>query len=278
MTYLRYSIFIFSSFLIIKVFLSSTILEKYGSISSMNGKVIFDSKGFSEGEKMHFKITSYKECESPLYYEYYSNINDINLESNSLPPYWKRSKVYETESYNNIITSSTNYYTLEKKKDEYKTNEDYLLLVVDCSNVKIDFENTEKDESINVIIMIVVGVILVIGIICFCHKLSKTKWLSFMFNQPYIFINGIYPNPNGQIYRPQGYPIGGYQEMQMINNNNNQIVFPSTNSPNEQYYGIPNINSNINSNEPKPAANNNPAPTPSFGNNNMLEFNNTQNP
>ena len=278
MTYLRYSIFIFSSFLIIKVFLSSTILEKYGYISSMNGKVIFDSKGFSEGEKMHFKITSYKECESPLYYEYYSNINDINLESNSLPPYWKRSKVYETESYNNIITSSTNYYTLEKKKDEYKTNEDYLLLVVDCSNVKIDFENTEKDESINVIIMIVVGVILVIGIICFCHKLSKTKWLSFMFNQPYIFINGIYPNPNGQIYRPQGYPIGGYQEMQMINNNNNQIVFPSTNSPNEQYYGIPNINSNINSNEPKPAANNNPAPTPSFGNNNMLEFNNTQNP
>ena len=278
MIYLRYSIFIFSSFLIIKVFLSSTILEKYGSISSMNGKVIFDSKGFSEGEKMHFKITSYKECESPLYYEYYDNINDINLESNSLPPYWKRSKVYETESYNNIITSSTNYYTLEKKKDEYKTNGDYLLLVVDCSNVKIDFENTEKDESINIIIMIVVAVILVIGIICFCKKLSKTKWLSFMNNQPYIFINGFYPNPNGQIYRPQGYPIGGYQEMQMINNNNNQIVFPSTNSPNEQYYGIPNINSNINSNEPKPAANNNPAPTPSFGNNNMLEFNNTQNP
>ena len=278
MTYLRYSIFIFSSFLIIKVFLSTTILEKYGSISSMNGKVIFNSKSFSEGEKMHFKITSYKECESPLYYEYYSNINDINLELNSFPPYWKSSKVYETESYNNIITSSTNYYTLEKKVDENKSNGDYLLLVVDCGNGKVDFENTEKDESVKVIIMIVVGVILVIGIICFCHKLSKTKWLSFMFNQPYIFINGIYPNPNGQIYRPQGYPIGGYQEMQMINNNNNQIVFPSTNSPNEQYYGIPNINSNINSNEPKPAANNNPAPTPSFGNNNMLEFNNTQNP
>ena len=278
MTYLRYSIFIFSSFLIIKVFLSTTILEKYGSISSMNGKVIFNSKSFSEGEKMHFKITSYKECESPLYYEYYSNINDINLELNSFPPYWKSSKVYETESYNNIITSSTNYYTLEKKVDENKSNGDYLLLVVDCGNGKVDFENTEKDESVKVIIMIVVGVILVIGIICFCHKLSKTKWLSFMFNQPYIFINGIYPNPNGQIYRPQGYPIVGYQEMQMINNNNNQIVFPSTNSPNEQYYGIPNINSNINSNEPKPAANNNPAPTPSFGNNNMLEFNNTQNP
>lgn len=278
MTYFRYSIFIFSSFLMIKVFLSSTILEKYGTLSSMNGKIIFNSKGFSEGEKMYFKITSYKDCESPLYYEYYNNIDDINLASTSLPPYWKSSKVYETESYNGIISSSTNYYTLEKKIDEYKTNGDYLLLVVNCGNGKVDFENTEKDESVHIIIMIVVGVILVIGIICFCKKLSKSKWLSFMNNQPYIFINGIYPNPNGQIYRPQGYPIGGYQEMQMINNNNNQIVLPSTNSPNEQYYGIPNINSNINSNEPKPAANNNPAPTPNFGNSNVLEFNNTQNP
>jgi hypothetical protein len=267
------SIFILSSFLIINAFLSSTILEKYGTISSMNGKVIFNSKEFLGGEKMHFKITAYKDCESPLYYEYYSKINDINLESTSLPPYWKSSKAYETESYKDIITSSTNYYTLEKKVDENKSNGDYLLLVVDCGNGKVDFENTEKDESVKVIIMIVVGVILVIGIICFCHKLSKTKWLSFMFNQPYIFINGIYPNPNGQIYRPQGYPIGGYQEMQMINNNNNQIIFPSNNSPNEQYYGIPTINMN----EPKPAVNNNPAPTPSFNNNNMLEINNTQN-
>ena len=273
MTYFRYSIFVFSSFLIIKVFLSSTILEKYGAISSMNGKVIFNSKKFSEGEKMYFKITAYKYCESPLYYEYYSNINDINLELNSFPPYWKSSKVYETESYNNIITSSTNYYTLEKKVDENKSNGDYLLLTVDCGKGKVDFENTEKDESIKVIIMIVVAVILVIIIIFFCLKISKTKWLSFMNNQPYIFLNGIYPIPSEQIYRPQGYPIGGYQEMQMINNNNNQIIFPSNNTPNEQYYGIPTIKMK----EPKSEVNNNPAPTPSFSNNNMLEINNTQN-
>ena len=273
MTYFRYSIFVFSSFLILKVFLSSTILEKYGTISSMNGKVIFNSKEFLGGEKMHFKITAYKDCESPLYYEYYSKINDINLESTSLPPYWKSSKAYETESYKDIITSSTNYYTLEKKVDENKSNGDYLLLAVDCGKGKVDFENTEKDESIKVIIMIVVAVILVIIIIFFCIKIAKNKWLSFMNNQPNIFLNGIYPIPSEQFYRPQGYPIGGYQEMQMINNNNNQIIFPSNNSPNEQYYGIPTINMN----EPKPAVNNNPAPTPSFSNNNMLEINNTKN-
>ena len=244
------SIFIFSSFLIINVNLSSTILEKYRHISSTNGKVIFNSSGFSEGEKMYFKIKAYKNCNSPLYYEYYSNINSINLDSNSFPTYSVSSKVRETYSVQNRVTSTTNYYTIEKKFEEHKSNGDYLLLLVDCGYDKIDFENTEKDESTKVIIIILLVFIVIIAVICFCCCKKMVRMRLRRYAPPQIFtnVNGIYQN--GQIYPPQVNSYVYPQEMRVVYNN-----------PNIQYYNAANMN------VPNVSNNNNPAPAPTVVNN-----------
>ena len=239
------SIFIISSFLIINAFLSSTILEKYGHISSNNGKVIFNSSGFSEGEKMYFKIKAYKKCDSPLYYEYYSNINNINLDSFSLPIYSVSSKAKETYSVQNRVTSSTSYYTIEKRFEEHKSNGDYLLLVVNCGYDKIDFENTEKDESSKIIIFLLVFIVIIVVIcICCCKKMARMRFRRYIPQQIYTNVTGI--NQNGQIYPPQVNSYVYPQEMRMVYNN-----------PNIQYNNVANMNIPNTSNSINPA----PAPT-----------------
>ena len=252
------SIFILSSFLIINVFLSSTILEKYGHISSTNGKVIFDSKEFSEGEKMFFKIKANKECQSPLYYEYYSNINDINLASNSFPIYSVFSKVTETTSIQNKVTSSIKYYTIEKKFEEQKSKGDYLLLVVDCGYGVFDFTNTEKDESSKVIIIILVAIVIIVVIcFCFCKKMARLRLRRYAPQHIYTNINGTYQN--GQIYPPQVNSYVYPQEMRMVYNNPNGV--PYNNNPNIQYYNASNMNM------PNATTGINPAPAPNVVNN-----------
>ena len=254
------SIFIISSFLIIKVFLSSTILEKYGHISSMNGKIIFNSNGFSEGEKMYFKITAHKKCESQLYYEYYNNINDINLSSNSFPLYSTSSKAVETYTVLNTVKSSTLYYTIEKKFWEYNSKGDYLLLVVDCGDGQINFENTEKDESIKILVIVfaIIAIIVVICICC-CKKMGRMRWRRYAHQRIYTNVNGTYPYPHGQIYPVQGNYFVPPQEMRMVYNNPNGVSYNI--NPNIQYYNVPNMN------VPSTSANINPAPVPPVVNN-----------
>ena len=253
------SIFILSSFLILNAFLSSTILEKYGQVSSMNGKVIFDSKEFSEGEKMYFKIKAYRKCQSPLYYEYYNNINDINLASNYFPIYSVSSKVIETYSVQNRVTSTTNYYTIEKKFEEHKSKGDFLLLVVDCGDGKIDFTNTEKDESTKVIIIILLVFIVIIIVICICccKKMARMRWRRYVPQNIYTNINGTYQN--GQIYPPQVNSYVYPQEMRMVYTNPNGV--PYNNNPNIQYYNASNMN------VPNATTGINPAPAPTVVNN-----------
>jgi len=49
------------------------ILKKYDRVENSDGTVIFESKEFSEGEKMYFRVTVKGECKSDLKYKYYSN-------------------------------------------------------------------------------------------------------------------------------------------------------------------------------------------------------------
>jgi len=40
------------------------ILKKYGRVENSDGTVIFESKEFSEGQKMYFRVTVKGECKS----------------------------------------------------------------------------------------------------------------------------------------------------------------------------------------------------------------------
>ena len=61
MSYLKNFIIITLFFLSAKA-LAYPVLKKYGKVENTNGIVIFESKDFSEGDKMYFKIEKNGEC------------------------------------------------------------------------------------------------------------------------------------------------------------------------------------------------------------------------
>ena len=73
MTYFNHFIIIILYFLIIRVSAYQT-LKKYGNVKNTNGKVIFESKDFSDNDKMYFTIKIDRECRSNLWYNYYNTI------------------------------------------------------------------------------------------------------------------------------------------------------------------------------------------------------------
>lgn len=123
---------------------------------------------------MYFTIKIDRECRSNLGYTYFNTIEEI---TNPSPTFEVSSKVSSTSSSGKIVTSTTLYFTIEKKSGEYKpTNGDYLYLEINCKG-KIDFENTEKDGTSKVITTIIVVTIvfvvvaaLIVGITCYCVR------------------------------------------------------------------------------------------------------------
>ena len=139
------------------------ILKKYGKVEDTGGSVIFESNEFSSGDNMFFKIKINKECKSDLDYEYYATSEGIS----SFTQYSVSQKSSETTSVQGSVTSKILYFTIEKKSTEYNgSNGNYLFLKIDC-NGKIDFENTEKDQSYDslIIVAIVFAVVFLVVIV-----------------------------------------------------------------------------------------------------------------
>ena len=155
--------------------LSFKILKKYGKLEDTNGTVIFESKDFSSGNEMYFKVTINKECKKDLKYKYYSESEGI---SSTTTDYQVSYQSSDTTTKQNIVTKSVVYYIIEKKFSEYKsTNGNYLLLNIDCNGGQIDFENTEKDKSKKsytlLIVLIIIGAVIIgvsLGICWGCIK------------------------------------------------------------------------------------------------------------
>ena len=164
-------------YLIIKVS-AYKILKKYGKVEDTGGSVIFESNDFFSGDNMFFKIKINKECKSDLEYEYYDTSEGIS----SFTEYSVSQKSSETTRVQGSVTSKTLYFTIEKKSTEYNgSNGNYLFLKIDC-NGKIDFENTEKDQSNDSLIIVVVVtvvflviIIVIIGVYCCKRKVSTTR-------------------------------------------------------------------------------------------------------
>ena len=77
MSYFKnYTIIILCLFLNINA-LSYRLLQKYGEVENSDGTVIFESKDFSDGNKMYFRVSLEQECKSDLKYKYYSTKEEI---------------------------------------------------------------------------------------------------------------------------------------------------------------------------------------------------------
>ena len=228
-------------------------MQKYGKVEETGGTVIFESKDFSEGEKMFFKVKINKECKKDLGYKYYSTSEEIY---SATTDYTVSNTFSESTSVNGKVTSSVEYYTIEKKSSEYKgSNGNYLLLNIDCNGGKIDFQNTEKDQSTSSIILVVclvVGFIVFVGIIvgicCYCSRKRQIMRSRVAMDQPYAMYGNpqMYPQPGnmpivygGQpvvIAPPNGIPNNSNMtNIQYANINANASMSQMNQLPNQKY-------------------------------------------
>ena len=237
MSYFKHFIIIMMFFISIKA-AAFPILKKYGKAENTNGKVIFESKDFSEGDDMHFKIkTNGNFIFKELQFRYFSNIEDIT--SSSSTRYSESYKSSSTTSVNGRVTS-TLYFTIKKKSEDYSdSNGNYLLLEIKSFNF-VDFENTEKDGSKSIIIIVIIVLVVslvvmgvIIGLCCYCIRKRARMRAAYINPTPMIMYGA--PQP---MYPQQGnmvYMYGGQQVMVQPNG----IPY---NNPNIQYSNIPNNN------------------------------------
>ena len=181
------------------------ILKKNGKLEDTDGSVIFESKGFYANNNMYFKITinNNKDCKSDLGYKYYDTSEGI---SSSSTDYYVSKKSSEDKTVKGT-TSTALFFTIKKKSSEYKgSNGNYLFLNINCYG-KIDFENTESDQSKSNLFAAILSVAIVVlffaifgGLLiyCTCKKRRELLRQPPPINQPYI----MYGNP--QMYQQQG--------------------------------------------------------------------------
>ena len=235
MSYLKlYSIILLLCFININ---ASTykILKKYGKVENSGGTVIFESKDFSEGDKMFIKVKIDQKCKSNWQYEYYDTSEIFSLPTSFN---YMASRKSSSETTVNGAVTLTLYFTIEKKSTEYDfSNGNYLLLNIDCYG-KIDFENTEKDgakSSTILTIVLVVGFFVlfgvVTGIICYCNKKKAALRYQAEMNQQYM----MYGNP--QMYPQQG-------NMPIVYGGQPVVIAPNgipynNNNSNMQYSNLP---------------------------------------
>ena len=238
MPYFRYYIIITLFLLSVKVH-ALPVLKKYGKVEKTTGKVIFESKDFSEGDNMYIKVSKKGEFNNELKYEYFNT--DEEIEDSSITSHYVTYQSSSSSSVNGRVTSSTKYFTIKKNSGEYGgSNGNYLLLKIDYYNLvnDVDFENTENDGSTNgiiiVIIVLVVFLVLIgviIGVACYCRRKRAIMRQAYINQAPMMMYGG--PQP---MYPQQGnivYMYGGQQGMTQPNG----IPY---NNPNMQYSNIPN--------------------------------------
>ena len=187
---------------------------------------------------MNFKIkTNGNFIFKELQFRYFSNIEDITYSSSTR--YSESYKSSSTTSVNGRVTS-TLYFTIKKKSEDYSdSNGNYLLLEINSFNF-VDFENNEKDGSKSIIIIVIIVLVVslvvigvIIGLCCYCIR-KRARMRAAYINQPPMIMYGA-----GQpMYSEQGnmvYMYGGQQVMVQPNG----IPY---NNPNIQYSNIPNNN------------------------------------
>ena len=140
---MRIFTFIFLGYLIINL-LSIEILRKDGSKKSTDGYIVFDSSEFLVGDTMHFEIESSSSCDDYLYYQYYDNIDNINISySNFNQMYSVKYNFQSSVKVNEESQSLTRHFKIEKKREELADLEgNYLYLEFDCFG-SVEISNTK---------------------------------------------------------------------------------------------------------------------------------------
>ena len=161
------------------------IVKQYGSITvdASEYMVVFNVGGFDNDEEMYFKIKAERGTfyYRYIYYEYISS--DIGYEDRDAKTCsFSLKTTYETSP--NGIDYETNYFTITKKRGEFRgTDGTYLIInfFVDYGDVTIT--NTEEDEGkieTWVIIVIVVAVVIVIAIVIVVCCIMRKRRLNAM--------------------------------------------------------------------------------------------------
>jgi hypothetical protein len=194
------------------------IVQKYGTITvdASEYMVVFNVGDFDEGEEMYFKIKAetgafnwYK-----VYYEYI-NSQIGYVDNDARISYFSLKSTYETDP--NGISYVTNYFTITKRKSEFRgTDGTYLLIYfwVDYGDVTIS--NTEEDEGkletwvIVVIVIAVVIVIVLVIVICCCMRRRRLKRM-----QANMAPGGQYVTPTNAIVNQEA----AYQQDYVYSNN-----------------------------------------------------------
>ena len=259
MLYFNHFIIIILFFLIVKSS-SFQILKKYGKVENTDGKVIFESKDFSAGDKMYFAIKVNGECRNHLEYKYYSTSEEPSISFTT--DYYVSSKASSTTSVKGRVTSTKQYFTIEKKSEEYGDSDgSYLYLEINCKG-NIDFENTEKDGATEIIIIVIVVLVvflvvvgIVIGVCCYCIR--KRARQAFMNPTPMLMYGGVqpmYPQQGNMVMMYGGSPVMVQSNRIPYNNNNPNIKYsnippsgltPQGNYPQQNYNMIPQPSSDI---------------------------------
>lgn len=151
------------------------IVEKYGTttVDASEYMVVFNVGDFDDGEEMYFKIRAETGAFywNYIYYEYISSIKGY-VDNEARISYFSLKSTYETDP--NGYSYVTNYFTITKRKSEFRgTDGTYLLIyfMVDFGDVTIT--NTEEDEGkletwVIVVIVIAVVIVIVLVIVIFC--------------------------------------------------------------------------------------------------------------
>ena len=178
------------SFLILIGLLSFTfsLLTKHGSEKTTKGIIVFEAKGFTEGEDMYFKIEALKSSYNSIYYvKYYyvDNNIDINDADFSLSNIYTYTVDFSsTEKYTkNKKSHERKYFTIKKQSSQFgsSTNGNYLVMQLPMDNGKTaTVTNTKKDQSklpgwAIAVIVVVIVIIAVVSIVCYIVKKKKRQ-------------------------------------------------------------------------------------------------------
>ena len=209
---MKFTCLIYFSFFIMNIFSIQTLI-KYSYLKVNEEYVIFESDSFSIGENMFFKISTEENCKDYLYYQYYSDYDDLPSLSLFTPRYYVIQTLYSSVVVKGKITSMTKYFTIEKKKTEIdSSNGKYLLLNYNCTS-QYKIENTKSNVTTKIIIIIVIvfcviiAIVIIITVVVYCC-LRKARRKMNRPNRPishnYAVQAGQY---GGQAYYPQSvYP------------------------------------------------------------------------
>ena len=155
-------------------------LTKYGTKDFYGNLVYFESKGFKDGEDMHFKIEagefSFDCCGRAFDVEYYYTDSNWVKKSN-----YRHVNYKKTSSEEDLMI--TKYFTITKKKSEYSpSNGDYMVInFLNFDGSSAIITNTKEDEGkieTWVIVVIVIACVAIIaGLIIFfvCRRIRMQK-------------------------------------------------------------------------------------------------------